>query len=73
MNELKKTNDCPFCGSNNIYVGEAICCEFHVQCRTCFASSGSVTFPDDDKKELGLVYWEHRCKELAIEKWNQRI
>ncbi len=69
MEEIK---NCPFCGSNNLYVGEAICMEFHVQCRECFASSGRVTYPDYDEKELGLEYWNNRCKELAINKWNKR-
>ncbi len=69
---MEKTKDCPFCGSDKIYVGHRECLVFHVQCRQCFASSGGVTYPDYDEEARGIEYWDNRCKEIAIEKWNKR-
>jgi len=65
-----KLKPCPFCGGTDLYVCEALCAVYHVQCRECLSQGTRYTLPSYSEEKCD---WEKRSLILACEAWNKRI
>jgi hypothetical protein len=67
---------CPFCGSDDLYVGHACAFTFHVSCNSCRSSGRSHGLTDDELATIPDSSTDEEVDQIllkrAIESWNKR-